>query len=329
MDHPKPGASLILIVEDDDATRLILEAAVRSAGYSVSVASSAEQAIAQLQAVLPDAVITDVHLPGADGLSVAAWAKERDPSLPVLVITAEARLDVAMRAVRSADDFLLKPVDPVLLVEKLAPLLARRRRRPRELILAVGAHPDDVELGCGGALLAARARDTEVAILTLSGGERGGHRHQRAREAESSAALLGARLFIGDLEDTAISDGGETIRLIEETIAAVRPTAIYIHSIHDLHQDHRAAHQATMVAARAVPTVLAYQSPSATVDFRPSVFIDIADVLDGKLRLLAQFASQSRPYLLPDAIRAAAIYWGRFAGHRPAEPLELVRQSVG
>jgi len=59
------------------------------------------------------------------------------------------------------------------------------------------------------------------------------------------------------------------------------------------------------------------------------VFVDIADVLDGKLKLLALFASQNRPYLLPDAIRAAAIYWGRFAGHRPAEPLELVRQSVG
>ena len=152
MDHSRPGASLVLIVEDDDATRLILEAAVRSAGYSVSVASSAEQAIAQLKAVLPDALITDVHLPGADGLSVAAWAKERDPSLPVLVITAEARLDVVMRAVRSADDFLLKPVDPILLVEKLASLLARRRRRPRESILAVGAHDylyDDVLVYAG------------------------------------------------------------------------------------------------------------------------------------------------------------------------------------
>lgn len=317
----------MLIVEDDDATRLILEAAVRSAGHAVSVASTAEQAVAQLEASVPDAIITDVNLPGADGLTVAARAKERDPSVSVIVVTAEARLEVAMRAVRIADDFLLKPVDPEVVVEKLARLLARRRR-PREALLAIGAHPDDVEIGCGGALLQARARGIDVAVLTLTRGERGGDKQARAVEAGRAAALLGARLILGDLEDTAIADGGDTIALIESAIAQVRPTSLYVHSVHDVHQDHRAAHRAALVAARTVPTVLAYQSPSATVDFRPSVFVDIADVLERKIALLANFGSQSKPYLAPEAVRATALYWGRFAGHRPAEPLELIRQSL-
>jgi LmbE family N-acetylglucosaminyl deacetylase/CheY-like chemotaxis protein len=321
-----PQQALILIVEDEPATALVLEAALRAAGYAVAMAATAEEALAHLDALRPDAVVTDVHLPGADGITVAEAAKKRDRDVPVLAVTAQPKLEVAMRAVRSADDFLVKPIDPAVLIEKLAALLGRGRAR--ESVLAIGAHPDDVEIGCGGALLVARQRGAQVTVLTLSPGERGGSPAERRRESELAAERLGARLVLGDLADTAVGEGPETISLIESAVADARPTAVYVHSLHDTHQDHRAAHRGAMVAARGVRTVFAYQSPSSTVEFRPSVFLEVGAVLDEKVRLLSVYASQARPYLKPEVVRAAALYWGRFAGHQPAEPFELVRQST-
>src|SRR4051812_26748066 len=108
--------ALILIVEDEPATALVLEAALRAAGYAVATAASAEEALRHVDALRPDAVVTDVHLPGADGITVAEGVKQRRRDTPVLVVTAQPNLDVAMRAVRSADDFLVKPVDPAALI---------------------------------------------------------------------------------------------------------------------------------------------------------------------------------------------------------------------
>ena len=68
------------------------------------------------------------------------------------------------------------------------------------------------------------------------------------------------------------------------------------------------------------------QSPSATVDFRPTHFVDIGAQLDAKLALLAAYGSQGiRRYLAPEVIRANAIYWSRFSTADFVEPLEVVR----
>jgi len=91
----------------------------------------------------------------------------------------------------------------------------------------------------------------------------------------------------------------------------------------------RAVHRASVVAARGVPRVLCYQSPSATIDFRPSTFIPAEAGLDAKLHAIAAFGSQTaiRDYLEPEALTATARYWGRFARIRYAEPFEVVRSS--
>jgi len=102
---------------------------------------------------------------------------------------------------------------------------------------------------------------------------------------------------------------------------------MYTHSINDVHQDHRNTHSAAMVAARRVPYVLCFQSPSATIDFRPSRFVSIESVIDGKLEAIAAFASQAstRDYLDEGLLRATARYWARFGGGSAVEPFEVVR----
>ncbi len=198
-------------------------------------------------------------------------------------------------------------------------------------ILAIGAHPDDVEIGVGGILLRHRAAGDSVNILTLTGGEAGGEPGVRGREAEHAAELLGARLFHTDLEDTSlsVSDGGVMIGAISDVIREVEPTVIYTHTLLDVHQDHRNVHRGTLVAARGVPRIFCYQAPSTTVEFQPTRFMAIDDFIDRKLEVIRAYASQAttRGYLDEELTRATARYWARFTRGRYVEPLEVVRDS--
>src|ERR1019366_3216636 len=115
----------------------------------------------------------------------------------------------------------------------------------------------------------------EVSILTLSRGARGGTEAARAGESELAARVLGATLYLDDLQDTSISESDPTISVISRVVESVRPTAIYTHSFHDVHQDHRNTYRAAMVAVRNIGRVYCFQSPSATVDFRPTRFVNI------------------------------------------------------
>jgi LmbE family N-acetylglucosaminyl deacetylase len=251
-------------------------------------------------------------------------------------MTAHASVDYAVTALRhAADEFLTKPIASAYLAARMT-ALAERGRADRiaaagQVILAIGAHPDDVEIGVGGLLAAHRAGGDSIVILTMSRGDRGGDPNDRQHESLASADLLDARLFLEDLVDTKIGPADPTVSIIERVVAEAAPSIVYTHSSHDRHQDHRAVHQATTVATRRVPTVACYQSPSATVDFQPNRFVPIDGFTDAKMALLACFASQSdvRAYLEPDFVLATARYWSRFGGGRSCEPLEVIRDTSG
>ena len=73
--------------------------------------------------------------------------------------------------------------------------------------------------------------------------------------------------------------GVETIDIIQAAIRELQPTHVYTHCAEDTHQDHRAVHAASLVAARGVPNVYCYQAPSSTVEFRPNRFVDITEFI--------------------------------------------------
>ncbi|WP_402845404.1 response regulator [Microbacterium sp. GXS0129] len=330
-----PTAPRVLVVDDDPDVALLVKVLLeRRAGAEVEVATSGESALARVGAFRPDLVVTDIEMPGLSGLELLAELRRRMPGVPVVVMTAHVSVEYAVSALRAqADEFLTKPLDNARLVEvvqRLAEEGRARRGHRRGTVLAVGAHPDDVEIGVGGILAAHAAAGDEITILTLSRGSRGGNADSRQGESLAAAELLGARLFLKDLVDTEISGGGATVRLIEEVVAEVQPTVVYTHSVHDRHQDHRAVSEATTVATRRVGTVACYQSPSATIEFHPTRFVRIEDYLDRKLELLACFGSQtaSRDYLAPDFVTATARYWSRFGGGSAVEPLEILRETA-
>src|SRR5262249_37234805 len=150
-------------------------------------------------------------------------------------------------------------------------------------------------------------------------------------EAHNAAAMVGARLEIANLRDTYITDGTETISIIEAAIRELKATHVYTHSLEDTHQDHRAVHSASLVAARGVPNVYCYQTPSSTVEFRPNRFVDITDFIKEKLQLIGAYKSQAERMeaLHDDVILTNARYWGRYAGCVLAEPMRIVRQRDG
>jgi LmbE family N-acetylglucosaminyl deacetylase len=197
--------------------------------------------------------------------------------------------------------------------------------------LAIGAHPDDVEIGCGGALAKHHADYDVLHILTLSRGAAGGDVNTRAVEAQDAAALVGAHLEMANLRDTYITDGADTISIIEAAIRELHPTHVYTHSLEDTHQDHRAVHAASLVAARGVLNVYCYQTPSSTVEFKPHRFVDITHYIEQKIALIGAYKSQvdRMESIQPDVILSTARYWGRFAGYVLAEPLRIVRQRDG
>lgn len=326
-----------LVVEDDldlaEHARLVLS---RRGDLEITVLSDGRRAIEYVRHHELDLLVTDIQLPGVSGLDIAAAARERDATLPIAVMTAHASLDYALTALRSqVDEFLVKPVKAGTwrtVVDKLIELGAvRRAAAPKSVVLAIGAHPDDVEIGVGALLAAHRGQGDRVVILTMSRGARGGDQDLRQHESLASAELIGARLFLEDQPDTGISAAEPTVSIIERVVAEVDPTIVYTHSSHDRHQDHRAVHQAASVATRGVATFACYQSPSATVDFRPNRFVPVDGFLDSKLAQIACFTTQSgiRAYLEPDFVVATARYWSRFGGAKHCEPLEVIRDTRG
>jgi LmbE family N-acetylglucosaminyl deacetylase/CheY-like chemotaxis protein len=328
----RPGR--ILVVEDDpDHARFIIEVLQNRAGFDVT--HTADPAVALNRAREPwDLVLTDVEMPGMTGLELLDALRRVAPDLPIAVVTAHATINNVVTALRSsADEFLQKPLQPDRLVATVGALVARgreARKAGRQVVLAIGAHPDDVEIGAGGTLAVHRDLGHKIAILTLCRGSRGGEGDRRAAESEAAARILGAELYLEDLEDTGISEGDPTIRAVSRTIDAVRPTTIYTHSTHDVHQDHRNTHSAVMVAAQGIGRVYCYQSPSATVDFRPTRFVSIDRQLDRKLEAIACFDSQVevRTYLEPDLIQSIGRAWSRFAEGRYAEAFEVMRDRA-
>lgn len=174
-------------------------------------------------------------------------------------------------------------------------------------ILAIGAHPDDIELGCFGMLA---SRKSDVHILVVTNGDVGGDTLKRVSEAQASASIIDAKIYFGGLVDTKISDGPETINLIERYIKEIKPDVVFVNSPHDTHQDHRNLARAVVSATRYGPNkVYFYETPTSTQDFHPSVYYDITDVIDIKCRAVACHNTQNnKPYMSEDTIKGLSKY---------------------
>jgi len=198
-----------------------------------------------------------------------------------------------------------------------------------KVVLAIGAHPDDVELGCAGTLALHKAKGDKVYLLILTRGEASGDPEIREKECRESAKILGASdVFLGGLKDTMVQDGRETIDVIENVLRRVKPDLAYAPSCKDTHQDHRKTGYAAMSACRRVRILLLYEGASTQRDFSPQVFVDITQSFETKLNATGVFGSQMHNHnggyrKAVKAIEGLARYRGYQAGVEVAEAFEV------
>lgn len=201
-------------------------------------------------------------------------------------------------------------------------------------VLAMGAHPDDIEIGCGGTLLRFIEAGAKVFLYIATKGDRGGNTEIRVKEAERSAARMGAEKIIwGDFIDCEIPHGLTLIQNVEEAVREAQPDTVFVHYSNDTHQDHRGLAVAAQSAARRVPNFLFYESPT-TQHFQPVVYCDIEKTIMGKFELLEAHASQvARTNIeglpITDIARAAAIRRGIEVYKRYAEAFLPTRLFLG
>lgn len=125
----------ILIVDDEPNLRRSLGLILQRAGYTITSASNASEALHLLQAGAFDLTFLDIKLPDQNGIQLLPKIRELYPDMPVLILTAHATLDTAIEAVRlGARDYLLKPIDPEKILSRVEGILNEQKpKRRREI----------------------------------------------------------------------------------------------------------------------------------------------------------------------------------------------------
>lgn len=198
-------------------------------------------------------------------------------------------------------------------------------------VLAIGAHPDDLEIGAGGLLarLALDGGDVTMAVATIPTDFA-----RRREEAQAAADLIDAdlRIVFDDqphrVEDVAMH---ELVRRLDQLVGDTRPDLVITHSAHDLHWDHGLVHRATVSALRRAPCdLLAYlSSPELNAQARShgECFADITRTIDTKIAAIRCHASQL-PKLDLESSRDLSRAAGRISGYEYAECYEVLRIRI-
>jgi two-component system, NtrC family, response regulator AtoC len=164
----------ILVVEDDDDTRLALSDVLRGRGYAVDAHPSAENGLRALQLNDVDVVLTDVRMPGIDGIELCRRLSGDRPDLPVVVMTAFGDVDSAVESLRAgAFDFVTKPFAAEQVEEAIRRAMERGKANPAVIRLEeIPPGSDRIEgiVGSSAAMRevaeqVARAAPTESTVL--------------------------------------------------------------------------------------------------------------------------------------------------------------------
>jgi bacillithiol biosynthesis deacetylase BshB1 len=215
-------------------------------------------------------------------------------------------------------------------------------------VLAVGPHPDDVEIGMGGTILALRAQGHEVTICDLTNGEPTpiGTPQRRVKEAAEAAEVLGVPRTTRDMPNRYLMDTVDNRMQVAEVIRRVRPDIMFIPYWVDAHPDHVAA--ATLCEAARFygkltkttlpgepympPRVLHFFSTHYRLHPDPAFVFDISAYVDRKLTAIRAYTSQFGPERgneeFFEDLRMWKRYFGDLIGRESGEPFAC-REKVG
>jgi len=210
-------------------------------------------------------------------------------------------------------------------------------------ILAIGAHPDDVEIGCGGTLARLRKQGCEVQIVHMSAGYhfvKASGRLVRSREEGMREAVKAAKILVGanpiilDYPPQSIPFNEDMVSALDKLIKRFKVDTVYAVWENDTNQDHINVHRAAMAACRNVPNVYCYETPRrmkiTLIPFRPQRYVDITSEFETKMKALRAYKKIVKYYgeewLSQVEIRAE--FRGIECGCRYAEAFEVIREVM-
>lgn len=204
-------------------------------------------------------------------------------------------------------------------------------------VLALGAHTDDIELGCGGLLSRLKNEGSEIKTLVFSKSEASlpdsFPRDTLSKEFYSSMSVLGLQDGSTVL-DFPVRKLAEFRQEILEEIIAVRkeynPDLVLTINSKDSHQDHSVIHIESVRAFRNT-NLIGYELPWNQSSAIHNMFVEISEKdLDAKIAMIMRYESQiilKRPYISPDYVRSAALFRGYQAKMPLAEAYEVINQN--
>ena len=209
-------------------------------------------------------------------------------------------------------------------------------------ILAIGAHPDDVEFGCFGTLKKHIDKGDKVFICLMSNstvkdastGKKTRTRKDSIIEAQQSADSIGADLIMLDFQDTEIPFNSLTVSAIEKIINDNNIDTVYTHWGGDTHQDHINTLNATLAASRMVSNVFFYEQvplPRVCMSYPvANYYVNITDTINSKIESCKYHKSQLKKYSnmgidIIDNIKTLAKYRGNQAKIPYAEAFNVLK----
>ena len=168
-------------------------------------------------------------------------------------------------------------------------------------VLAIGAHFDDVELGCSGTLLRHRAKGDDVTILVVTDseyhngvGECVRDRSTARTEGQRAADLIGARLVCMEEETFSVHFDESLTRKIMDVVEEMDVDVIYAPWVHDLHRDHQFTGRCALMAGRHVPRYLMYRPNYYDTEavFRGNFYVDISPWIEQKKQVIMAHRSE-------------------------------------
>jgi LmbE family N-acetylglucosaminyl deacetylase len=206
-------------------------------------------------------------------------------------------------------------------------------RYAESTVLAIGAHPDDLELAIGGTLarMARHGARVVMAIVSIPA-----HFETRRTEAARAAAILGCELrFLMNDGCKRIDDikNYQLVGMLDSLVAELEPAAVLTHSASEFHRDHIAVHNACVSTQRLKPFDFFHFSPTmcrpVPVTFHPRAYVDVSETIETKMQAIEAHASQfcSRG-LDTEMYREIARMNGRMVGVKYAEGLDVGRMLL-
>jgi len=175
----------------------------------------------------------------------------------------------------------------------------------KKVILAIGAHPDDIEIGCGGTIKKHVLKGDDVYYVIATNGEKGGDGDERVSEAKKAAQLMGVKgIDFLNIKDTFVTHDGYVVHLLDMNIA-----------------------KSSLSASRNMKnSIFYYEAPSTTLEFTPIAFSGITETFESKMECINQFVSQEKKdYVERQAIVDLSKFRGKMINVEYAEAFEVVR----